>query len=168
MNATNLKDLQVSTPSDREITITRSFDAPARLVFDAWTKPELVKRWLNGPAGWSMNVCEIDLRVGGTYRFVLSNVDGREMGWGGVYREIDAPVRFVNTELFDDSWYPGEAVITNELIEENGRTTLVTTMLLESKEGRDEVLKSGMESGMADSFAQLDEVLLSITDNASI
>lgn len=127
MNATNLKDLQVTTPSDREITITRTFDAPARLVFDAWTKPELVKRWLTGPAGWSMDTREIDLRVGGAYRFVMSHIDGREMGWGGIYREINAPFHFVNTELFDDSWYPGEAVVTNNLMEENGRTTFVST-----------------------------------------
>jgi uncharacterized protein YndB with AHSA1/START domain len=83
--------LKVTTPTDREIAMTRVFDAPRRLVFDALTKPELVKTWLLGPPGWSMPVCEIDLRVGGAYRFVWRGPDGTEMGMGGVNREIVVP-----------------------------------------------------------------------------
>src|SRR5207247_8670465 len=100
--------LQLTTPSDREIAMTRVFDAPRKLVFDAHTKPELVKRWLLGPPGWSMPVCEIDLRVGGRFRYVWRrDNDGTQMGMGGVYREIVAPERIVNTEKFDEAWYPG-------------------------------------------------------------
>ena len=99
--------LQVSTRGEREIVMTRAFAAPRTLVFDAFTKPELVKRWLLGPDGWSLPVCEIDLRVGGTYRYVWRHTNGQEMGMGGVYREIVVPERIVSTEKFDQSWYPG-------------------------------------------------------------
>ena len=104
--------LKVTTPTDREIAMTRVFDAPRNLVFEAYTKPELVKRWLGVHAGWSLAVCEIDLRVGGAYRYVWRGPDGTEMGMGGVYREIVPPERIVATETFDQSWYPGEAVST--------------------------------------------------------
>src|SRR6267143_1460851 len=94
--------LQITTPTDREIAMTRVFDAPRRLVYDALTRPELVKRWLGVFGGWSLDVCEIDLKVGGKYRYVWCNADGREMGMGGVYREIVPNERIVNTEKFDD------------------------------------------------------------------
>ena len=96
------RTLQVTTPSEREIAMTRVFDAPRRLVFDAWTRPELLKRWLGVRGGWSFAVCEVDLRVGGAYRFVWRGPNGKEMGMGGVYREIVPPERLVATELFDD------------------------------------------------------------------
>jgi len=102
--------LIVTTPSDREIVMTRVFKAPRKLVFDAWTKPELVRRWLLGPPGWTMPVCEIDLRVGGAYRFVWLGQDGTTMGMGGVYREIVIPERIVNTQLFDQDWTGGETL----------------------------------------------------------
>src|SRR6266508_1205650 len=122
---TNAGALLVTTPTDREIMMTRFFDAPRRLVFDAFTKPDLVKQWLLGPDGWSMPVCEIDLRVGGKYRYVWRrDKDGTEMGMGGVYREIVAPERIVNTERFDQAWYPGEALGTLVLVEQGGKTTL--------------------------------------------
>src|SRR5947199_8947203 len=102
--------LTVVARGDREIVLTRVFDAPRRLVFDALTKPELVRRWLLGPPGWSMVVCEIDLKVGGAYRYVWRHDrDGSEFGMRGVYREIVPPERLVNTESFDRPWYPGEA-----------------------------------------------------------
>jgi uncharacterized protein YndB with AHSA1/START domain len=150
--------LKVTTPSDREVVMTREFNAPARLVFDAWTKPELIRRWLLGPEGWTMPVCECDLRVGGKYRWVWRNADGREMGIGGTYREIERPTRIVWTEAFDDPWYPGEAIVTTELIEKDGKTLSVQTMLMRDKDARDVVLKSGMESGVEVSFARLDEI----------
>jgi uncharacterized protein YndB with AHSA1/START domain len=154
--------LQITTPSNREIAMTRVFDAPRRLVFDAFTKPELVKQWLLGPPGWSMPVCEIDLKVGGAYRYVWRNAKGKEMGMGGVYREIVPQERLVSTELFDEAWYPGESLITTTLIEQGGKTTLTSTILYVSQEVRDGVLKSGMESGVAASYDRLAELLVSI------
>ena len=158
--------LKLSTSSDREIVMTRAFDAPSHLVFDALTKPELIKRWLLGPPGWSMPVCEVDLKVGGHYRYVWRHdSDGRDMGMGGVFREIVAPKRLVQTEKFDQSWYPGEALATAVLVEQKGRTTLTTTVLYESQAARDGILKSGMEQGVAASYDRLEE-LLAETSNA--
>ena len=152
--------LQLTARGEREIVMTRAFDAPRRLVFDAHTKPELVKRWLLGPPGWSMPVCEIDLKVGGKYRYVWRrDSDGKEMAMGGVFREIVPPERIVNTEAFDDPWYPGEALVTTVLVEQGGKTTLTQTMLFASHEARDGVLKSGMERGVVASFDRLDNIL---------
>jgi uncharacterized protein YndB with AHSA1/START domain/effector-binding domain-containing protein len=152
--------LKVAAPGDREIVMTRDFDAPRALVFDAFTKPELVKRWLLGPPGWSMPVCEIDLRVGGRYRYVWKKESkDTSMGVSGVYREVSPPARLVHTERFDESWYPGEAVITTEFAETPAGTSVTMTMLLESREARDGVLKSGMESGVAVSYDRLAEIL---------
>ena len=157
---TNPGNLKLTTRGDREIVITRAFDAPRKLVFDAFTKPELVKQWLLGPDGWSMPVCEIDLKVGGKYRYVWRrDKDGTEMGMGGVYREIVAPERIVATEKFDQSWYPGEAVGTFVLTEQAGKTTLTETILYESREARDGVLKSGMEKGVVASYDRLEKLL---------
>ena len=154
--------LRVTAPTEREIVMTRVFDAPRSPIFDAFTKPELVKRWLLGPPGWSMPVCEIDPRVGGTFRFVWrSDRDGRDMGMGGVYREIVALKRLVATERFDEPWYPGEALGTIDLVEEGGRTTLTQTLLYESREARDAVIESKMESGLAASYDRLAELLAS-------
>ena len=152
--------LQVTTPSEREIAMTRAFDAPRNLVFDALTKPELVKRWLGVRGGWSMAVCEIDLRVGGAYRFVWRK-DGAEMGMGGVYREIVKPERIVHTESFDDPWYEGEAESTMILVEKGSTTTLTTTTRYASQEVRDAVLKTPMERGVAESYDVLDDLLAS-------
>jgi uncharacterized protein YndB with AHSA1/START domain len=156
----NPGDLKLTTRGDREIVMTRDFNAPRTLVFDAFTKPELLKQWLLGPPGWTMPVCEIDLRVGGAYRYVWrQNSDGREMGMGGVYREISAPERVVATEKFDEAWYPGEAVGTLVLVEQGGITTITQTLLYQSREARDAVLKSGMEKGVGASYDRLEEVL---------
>ena len=151
--------LQVTTPSEREIAMTRVFDAPRRLVYDAHTKPELVKRWLGVFGGWSLAVCEIDLRVGGSYRYVWRRDSGTEMGMGGVYREIVPGERIVATEMFDDPWYEGEAVGTTTFVEEGGKTTLTTTVLYASREVRDAVLKTPMETGVAASYDKLEELL---------
>jgi uncharacterized protein YndB with AHSA1/START domain len=153
--------LQVTTPSEREIAMTRVFDAPASMVFDAWTKPELLKRWLGVRDGWSFAVCEVDLKVGGAYRFVWRGPDGAEMGMGGVYREIVQPERIVAIEKFDDPWYAGEALDTMVFVEQDGKTTVTTTVLYESQEVRDAVLESGMDRGVAESYDKLDEYLAS-------
>jgi uncharacterized protein YndB with AHSA1/START domain len=154
----NTGTLKVTTPTDREIVLTRVFDAPRRLVFDAFTKPELLKRWF-GPRGWSLVVCEVDLKVGGTFRFVLRGPDGKDMGMRGVYREIVPPERTVHRESFDD--YPGESQVTTVLVEQGGKTTLTATVLYSSPEVRDAVIKSGMEHGAAECYDKLAELLAS-------
>lgn len=152
--------LRLITPSDREITMSRVFNAPRAFVYEAHARPELVKRWLLGPPGWSMPVCEIDLRVGGSYRYVWRrDSDGSEMGAGGVYREIVPHERLVATERFDEAWYPGEAELTTTFVEHNGRTTLTTTVRYESREARDAVLRSPMEQGVTASYERLARVL---------
>jgi uncharacterized protein YndB with AHSA1/START domain len=153
--------LKVTTPSDREVVITRLFNAPRRLVYDAYTKPELVRRWLLGPPGWTMPICEIDLRVGGRYRFVWRGPKGESMGMGGVHREIVAPERLVSTQLFDEDWTGGETVGTLVLTEQGGRTTLTQTVLYASREARDGALRTGMTDGMEAGFVRLDELLAS-------
>ena len=162
----NAGKLQVTTPSDREIAMTRAFDAPRGLVFDAWTKPELLTRWLGVFGGWTFAVCEVDLKVGGKYRYFWRGADGKEMGMGGVFREIVRPERIVCTEKFDESWYPGDAVDTTVFVEKGGRTTVTTTVRYESKEARDGVLRSPMEGGVAKSYDKLAEVLASMPARA--
>jgi uncharacterized protein YndB with AHSA1/START domain len=157
----NSETFKVTTPSDLEIAMTRVFSAPRRLVFDALTKPELVKQWLLGPEGWTMPICEIDLRVGGAYRYVWRHADGKEMGMGGVFREIVAPERIVHSERFEQPWYPGEALVTNVLVEQGGKTTLTLTSRFDSRETRDGVLKSGMEKGVTVSYDRLEQLLAS-------
>src|SRR5262245_13945445 len=145
----NTQTLKLTTPTEREIVMTRSFDAPRHLVFDALTKPELLKRWFYGPDGWSLAVCEIDLKVGGAYRYVWRHTNGNEMGMGGIHREVVVPERIVVTEKFDEAWYPGEAVVTTTLAEQDGRTTITMTVLYQSQEARDAVLKTPMAEGVA-------------------
>jgi uncharacterized protein YndB with AHSA1/START domain len=157
----NSGNLKVTTPSDCEIAMTRVFSAPRQLVFEALTKPALVKQWLLGPPGWTMPVCEIDLRVGGAYRFQWRGPDGTAMGTRGVCREIVPPERFVATERFDDPWYPGESLVTYVLVEQGGITTLTLTVRYESREARDGVLKTPMEHGVAMSYDRLEELLAS-------
>jgi uncharacterized protein YndB with AHSA1/START domain len=159
---------KVSTPSDREIQVMRDFDAPRSLVFGAFTKPELVRRWLLGPPGWAMPVCEIDLRVGGSYRYVWSSEKGgSQMGIRGVFREIIADERLVATERFDDAWYPGEALNTTVFEEKRGITRATITILYESQEARDTARRSGMEHGMAAGYDRLETLLPTLTGKAT-
>jgi uncharacterized protein YndB with AHSA1/START domain len=154
---------KVSTPTDREVQVTRDFHAPRGLVFDAFTKPELVRRWLLGPPGWTMPVCEIDLKFGGAYRYLWRHeADGREMGMGGIFREIVSPERLVATEKFDESWYVGETLDTTLFIEAGPITKITITVLYESKDARDTARRSGMEHGMAASYNLLEELLSSM------
>src|SRR5262245_56568680 len=151
--------LDISTAGECDIVMTRAFVAPRALVFDAMTKPALLQRWLLGPEGWTMPVCEVDLRVGGAYRYVWRNSDGREMGMGGVFREVAPPARVVSTEKFDEAWYPGEALNTLELSEKKGVTTLRNTFRYQSRAARDAVLKSGMERGVSASSDGPEDIL---------
>ena len=157
----NTETLKVTTPSEHEIAMTRVFDASRGLVFDAWTKPELLKRWLGVRGGWSLAVCDIDLKVGCAYRFVWHGPDGRKMGMRGVYREIARPERLAATEKFDEPWYPGEALDTTILTEQAGKTTATTIVHYESREARDGVLKTPMTQGVSESYDKLAELLAS-------
>ena len=153
----------VTLPNDRDVVVVRAFNAPRELVFDAWTKPALVQRWLLGPPGWTMPVCEMDVRPGGKYRWRWrSDDDGKEFGFEGEFREVVRPSRIVHVERFDPGdvgGEMGEALVTTELTEKNGVTTHKMTIHYESKAVRDAALKTGMTDGMEQSYQKLDEVL---------
>jgi uncharacterized protein YndB with AHSA1/START domain len=158
----NSDTFKVSTPSDREIHMTRLFDAPRQLVFDAMTKPEHVRRWWGCISDkHSVTACEIDLRVGGKWRFVHAGPEGDYPAFYGVYKEIDAPGRLVYTEIFEP--YPdGYSLVTQILTEENGKTRLELTAAYESLEVRDMVLKTGMEKGAAISYDRLEDLVIEL------
>ena len=149
-----------TTPSDREIVITRVLDAPRRLVWEAWTNPEHLPHWMLGPDGWTMPVCEIDLRPGGSWHFVWRKADGAEMAMRGVYREVVPPERLVSTESWGGNW--PETINTMVPSEEDGKTTVTSTILYPSKEARDAALKTGMKDGVSASFDRLAEYLRSM------
>ncbi len=151
--------LTVTTPNEREIVMTRVFDAPRRLVFAAYTEPALLRRWAAGPPGWEMTECAVDLRVGGAWRWVLSGPGGEVMGLGGVYREIVVNERLVSTEVFDQPWYEGEAISSLVLAESGGKTTLTITVIYASQAVRDAVLKTPMADGLGAGLDKLAEVL---------
>jgi uncharacterized protein YndB with AHSA1/START domain len=151
--------LKLTTPSDREIEMTRVFQAPRQMVFDAHTRPELVRRWLGVFGKWTLPVCEIDLRVGGSFRYVWRDDQGNEMGMTAEILEMSPPERLVTREKFDQSWYEGDAVWTLVLTEKDGVTTLRYTGRYDSKEIRDAVLRSPMETGVAASYDQLERML---------
>jgi uncharacterized protein YndB with AHSA1/START domain len=153
----NTGTLQVSLPSDREIQMVRVFRAPRQLVWEAFAKPELLKRWF-GPHGHSLVECEVDHRVGGGFRFVIEDPKGRRMGMRGVYEELAAPERSVHIESFDDFPGPG-ARVTTVFDEKDGTTTMTVTVRAESKEVRDAVLASGMEHGAAETYDRLAALL---------
>ena len=143
----------VEAKGDRELVIRRAFNAPKDLVFQAHTECKYLKRWMFGPEGWSLDVCEIDLNLGGKYRWVWKK------GAGGEYREVNRPDRIVCTEQFDDPWYQGEAVSTVTFDERDGVTTLTNTMRYISKEARDTVLQSPMEEGLSLSYDRMESLL---------
>ncbi|HTB14040.1 MAG TPA: SRPBCC family protein [Bryobacteraceae bacterium] len=151
--------LEVTTPSDREIALIRVFNAPRKLVFDCFTKCELLQRWGLGPRAWALTECDVDLRVGGAWRFVTTKNTGETMVMCGVFREIVVPERIVQTERFEQPWYPGEGLNTSTFVESGGKTTMTITCLYDSKEVRDTVLKSGMEGGASVSYDRLAELL---------
>lgn len=160
--------LSVETRGDHEIVMTRSFDAPRRLIWEALTRPELLKRWYGVFDGWTMPTCELDPSVGGAYHYVWRGPDGTRMGMHGVFREVAAPERLVYTEVFDEAWYPGEALVTAALDEQAGRTTITMTARFESREARDTALKSGMEHGVAGGYDALDVVLAEMAARETI
>jgi uncharacterized protein YndB with AHSA1/START domain len=151
----------VTTPTDLEIVVMRVVAAPRHLVFEAWTNPECVPRWMLGPRGWTMPVCEIDLGVGGEWHFVWRRANGTEMEMRGVYQEISPPERLVSTESWGGPW--PETLNTLELTEADGKTTIKVRILYPSKEARDAALQTGMKDGMAASFDRLAELLALMT-----
>jgi len=162
---TTIDKAQVTLPSDREVKVGRSFRAPRALVYRAYTEPEIVRRWLLGPPGWSMPVCEMDVRVGGRYRWRWrSDENGSEFGFSGTFREVQAPSRLVHTEVYDAGTvgdnYPGnEAIVTVTFTEEGGTTTMTTLVDFGSKHARDAAIATGMTDGMEQSYQLLDAML---------
>jgi uncharacterized protein YndB with AHSA1/START domain len=154
--------LQIETPGEREIRFNRVFKAPRAVVFDCWTKPELVKRWLTGPDGWVLVLCEIDLRVGGAYRYVWRDQNGVEMGMHGVHTIVEPPLCLACTQAFDDNWTMGETVGTLEFNEQAGITTVTNTIVYASREARDFALSCGMDQGMESGYQRLDRVLATL------
>lgn len=149
-----------ATPTDREVLITRIFDAPRRIVFDAYTNPEHLRQWLLGPEGWTMPICEMDARPGGSWRYVWRKDDGTEMAMAGTIREYVPPERLVTTESWGPEW--PETVNTTTFAETGGRTAVTLTILYPSKAARDAALETGMKEGMNESFIRLDKLLQTI------
>jgi uncharacterized protein YndB with AHSA1/START domain len=158
MTATDPYRLTVTVQGDRGILIARRFPGAPALVFQAFTSPAILQRWF-GPPGWSLPVCEIDLRPGGAYRYLMRHDDGATMGFGGVYREVASPGRLVHTERFDQPWYPGEAVITTAIAGQDGAADFAAVVEYESPAARDGVLATGMAGGVAASYDRLAALL---------
>jgi uncharacterized protein YndB with AHSA1/START domain len=150
----------LTLPSDREIVMQRVFNAPARILFDIWTKPEHVRKWY-GVRSTTVTVCDIDLRVGGAWRWVVTDPKGMEIAFSGVFREIDAPRRLVRTERFEAMPGPG-CIVTLSFDEKDGQTTLTMHMLFENKEQRDGCLRSGMELGVKEVYQNIDKLLATL------
>ena len=149
--------MSFATPTDTAVVATRYVEAPVEEVFDAWTIPEHVTRWMLGPPGYSMPVCEIDLRQGGAWRFVWRGPDGRELEMSGEYREVKRPERIVSIERWGDPW--PETLNVFDFAEEDDGTTITCTVLYPSKGARDAALETGMKEGMAHSLDRLTEHL---------
>jgi uncharacterized protein YndB with AHSA1/START domain len=149
-----------TTPTDREVVMTRVVNAPRRLVWDAWTNPEHLPQWMTGPEGWTMPVCEIDLRPGGAWHFVWRGSDGSEMEMRGEYREVSPYDKLVSTESWGDPW--PETLNTLLLTEKDGKTTISQRILYASKEARDAALQTGMKEGVTQSFDRLNNYLATL------
>jgi uncharacterized protein YndB with AHSA1/START domain len=156
---------QVTLPSDREVRVTRQFNAPRQLVYDAHTKPELVQKWMLGPPGWDMPVCEMDVRVDGKYRWAWkSKEEGKQFGFHGTFTEVNAPSKLAHEEFYDPGDTGGDmptnesCLVSLDLSEASGVTTLVCTMKFASKESRDAAVSTGMTNGMEMGYARLDDM----------
>lgn len=160
---------QVTQPSDREVKVVRSFKAPRALVYRAFTEPALVRRWMLGPPGWSMPVCDMDVRAGGRYRWMWrSDENGSEFGFSGAFREVQPPSRLVHTERYEPGTvgggYPGQdAIVMTTFTEEGGVTTMETTIDFGSKEARDAAIATGMTGGMEQSYQLLDRLIAELS-----
>jgi len=157
---TSSRTAVVTLPTDRQIQITREFAAPRQLVYKAYTTPELIKRWWSGDRG-EVTSAEVDLRVGGRWRYVMTANGGFEVAFHGEYREVVPNERLVTTEVYEGA-PEGEAVVTHIFAEKDGRTTLTILMELPDRESRDAVINSGMEGGMQESMDHLEQVAISL------
>lgn len=151
--------MTVAMPSDREIAVTRVFDAPRTRIFECWTTPDLVKQWLTGPPGWSFETCTVDLQPRGQYRFVWKDQNGNTLGLTGMFLSIVPPGRLVSTEKFDQDWTGGETRVTTVFAETDGRTTLQQTIQFSSQAARDAAASGGMTQGMEMGFERLAQFL---------
>ncbi|MGH8223743.1 MAG: SRPBCC family protein [Woeseiaceae bacterium] len=161
---TTMAQAEVTLPSDSEVKVTRQFNALRELVYEAYTTPALMQRWLLGPPGWSMPACEMDVRVGGTFRWRWrNNEDGKEFGFHGEFRVVSAPAKLVHTEYYDPGDVGGDmgegSLITVELTEKNGVTTVSTLMDFGTRDARDAAMSTGMTDGMEISYQLLDKLL---------
>ncbi len=153
----------VERRSDRELVITRTFNGPARIVFDAWTKPELLKRWWAPKSlGVTLFSCDIDLRVGGRYRFVFGHDEARSMAFSGTYTEVAPHARLAYTQIFEPMRAAGEGIVTATFDEQQGKTRIVSHELYPSKQALDGAIDSGMERGMRATLEQLEELIASL------
>jgi len=152
------RTLDVTTPSDSEIVMTRIFDAPRSLVFDAYTKPAMLRGWLGG-AEWTIDVCEVDLRAGGGYRWTWHNATGKQIGERGTYREIVPGTRIVAASAFAEPWYPGVCIETIAFTSQGDETAVTTALRYDTREARDIALSAGLTRGVTESYARLDAVL---------
>jgi uncharacterized protein YndB with AHSA1/START domain len=171
MEATSSRRATLTLPTDEQILITREFDAPKHLVYKAWTMPELVKRWWNAKRG-EVTIAEIDLRVGGRWRYVMVTDDGFEVGFHGEYHEIVPNERIVSTEVYEGlpegvTEEQGATLNTATFTEKDGRTTLTLLVQAASKESRDAIIDSGMEAGMQDALDLLEQVAISLAKPAA-
>jgi uncharacterized protein YndB with AHSA1/START domain len=157
-----VETLNVATPSDTEIVMTRVFDAPRGLVFDAYTKPAMLRGWLGG-AEWTLDVCEVDLRVGGGYRWTWHNAKGKQICERGTYREIVPGAGIVAASAFDEPWYPGNCVEAIAFASQGDATVLTTTLRYDTREARDIALNAGLTRGVTESYQRLDAVLATST-----
>lgn len=157
----DLSTMTLTLPSPTEARFTRTFAAPRALVFEAFTRPDLLRRWLIGPDGWVLSVCDVDLREGGRFRYQWTKPNGHSMGMGGTFVEIVPPSRLVHREIFDTDWTGGETLVTTELDERDGATHMTMTVRYASTAARDGALATGMTSGMEMSYARLDRILAS-------
>jgi uncharacterized protein YndB with AHSA1/START domain len=160
MTSSLQREMTLTLPSDTEIVMQRVFHAPARTLFEVWTKPEHVRKWYP-VRGTTMTVCEIDLRVGGAWRWVVTHPKGGDIAFSGVFREIDPPRRLQRTEVFEAMPGPG-SLGTLTFDEQDGQTTLTINMLFQSKQDRDVCLRSGMELGVKECFQKIDELVAAL------
>ena len=160
MEMTSSTAAVVTLPTDTQILITREFEAPRHLVYRAWTTPELIKRWWSGDRG-EVTIAEVDLRIGGRWRYVMTANGGFEVGFHGEYREIIPNERIVSTEIFEGA-PDAEAVVEHTFTETNGRTTLTMLMQLPSRAVRDTIIDSGMEGGLQEAMDHLEQVAVSL------
>jgi len=162
---TMVEKAQVTLPTEREVKVTRSFRAPRTLIYRAYTEPELVRRWLLGPPGWSMPVCEMDLRVGGRFNWRWrSEENGSEFGFSGAFREVQPAAKIVHTQAYDPGTVGGgcpsdNAIVTVTFTENGGLTTVTTLIDFGSKATRDAAIETGMTDGMEQSYQQLDRLV---------